>query len=498
MNLMAVDAVFLDNSVGMKKKSLKLNYIFNLCYQLLNLVLPLVTTPYIARVLGADGVGKYSYSYTIASIFVAIAQLGTVSFAVREIAYHYDDQIERSRLFWEIFLFRCISISISFILFYFFFCCGRDSKVFLAQSLCIIAVCFDISWYFQGMEQFALIVVRDFFSRILGAVCVFIFVKSHNDLVLYIIILATTTILGRAANWLVLSRYLAKVPFAELKVFRHLKTYIILFIPQIANQLYLVVDKSMIGMITGNDFESGYYAQADKILKVCTAILTAIVTVLSPRIADAFSREDFEGVENYIKKTSHFLWMIAIPMSIGLISTIDMIIPWFLGPGYDSVPLLVYIFSPHIITLSFTTFLGMLLVNTKKQNEYAISVAIGVTCNIIMNAFLIQRYYSVGAAISSVIAELIIASIQVVFLSKQIDIKLFLPNVFKYCLAAAFMAVTVCFTKGCLTFTFAGTIIIIIIGTIVYFSCLFIFKDSFLCSYVRLYLDRLKKTKVNT
>lgn len=475
----------------MKKNNIRLNYIYNLCYQLLNVLLPLITTPYIARVLKADGVGKYSYSYAIAAIFVAVAQLGTVTFSIREIAYYQDNREERSRLFWEIFLFRCLTVAISLIIYYFTFCRGKNADIFLAQSLCILAVCFDISWYFQGLEQFGLITARDFFSRILGVICVFSFVKTHDDLILYTVILGVTTIIGRVANWFVLPRYLSKISFTRLRIFRNVRTYVILFVPQIANQLYLAVDKSMIGMITGNDYESGYYAQADKILKVCTAILTAVVTVLSPRIAEAFSKGKGEAVQKYVDRTTHFLWMISIPMAVGLISTIGIIIPWFLGDGYESVRWLIYAFSPHIISLAFTTFFGMLLVNTKKQNEYAMSVATGAVCNILMNAFLIRRYLSIGAVMASVVAELIIAAIQLRVLSKQMDLKVFFPNIGKNILASITMAVVVFVVRRNHAPTMFHSVVVILIGGIVYFLCLMILREKFFLSLVKQYLEKL-------
>ena len=165
-------------------KSIKRNYLYNMIYQVLILILPLVTTPYLSRVLGAEGIGIYGYTYAIVTYFILFGSLGVSLYGQREIAYAQENPEKRMSTFVELILFRLITISIAIIPYAIFFIYGNNNYQFCYRILLIeiIAAAFDISWFFQGMEEFKKTVTRNVFVRVCSVTCVFLFVKTKEDL----------------------------------------------------------------------------------------------------------------------------------------------------------------------------------------------------------------------------------------------------------------------------------------------------------------------------
>ena len=163
----------------MSQNSVKKNYLLNLSYQILALLTPLVTAPYISRVLGAEAIGKYSYTYATITYFVILSAMGTATYAQREIAYQQNDVYKRSRIFWEVFLLRLLCTCISLVVLYCIVFNSADRNVYLAQSLYVISVIFDISWFFQGLEEFGKVVFRNTIVKLISVVLIFTLVKSE-------------------------------------------------------------------------------------------------------------------------------------------------------------------------------------------------------------------------------------------------------------------------------------------------------------------------------
>lgn len=272
------------------KKSITKNYLYNLAYQILIIFLPLITTPYVSRVLGAENIGIYGYTLSIVTYFVLFGALGISMYAQREIAYVQDNIKERSKIFWEINILRFITMSISIILYYIFFVNGsRYQFYYFILILELISNCFEISWFFQGLEEFKRIVLRNIIVKLISFACIILFVKTKNDLSIYLFIYVSSNLLGNLSLWLYMPKYLEKVKIKELNIIKHLKPTLWLFIPQIAIQIYTVLDKTMIGNIIENKSEVGYYEQAQKIIKLCLTIVTSLGTVMVPRMANTFA-----------------------------------------------------------------------------------------------------------------------------------------------------------------------------------------------------------------
>lgn len=467
------------------KKSVKKNYIYNLIYQLIIIILPIITTPYLARTLGAESIGIYSYTISITTYFILLGSLGVAMYGQREISYALDDKKARTKVFVEILFFRIITMSISMIVFFFLFVrSGEYSTYYKILLLELVATCFDISWFFQGMEEFKKTVTRNSFIKIISIICIFTFIKSPSDVNKYLIIYVLSTLIGNLSLWLYLPKYTQKIKIKDLNIVQHIRPTIALFIPQIAVQIYTVLDKTMIGSIISDKSEVGYYEQAQKIIKILLTIITSLGTVMVPRMASIFKQGEKEKLKEYMMKTFNFVWILSIPMIFGIINISKYFVPIFFGKGYDKVSILMNIISPIFLIIGMSTVIGtQYFIPTKRQKEFTISVTIGAIINIVLNSILIKEYASIGASIATVFAEIAVTSIQLFFIRKEIKIFDILKMSRNYILAGIIMfAVNIVLDKFLLINLrdIINLIVQLVVGALIYVTVLMLLKDKFL------------------
>lgn len=462
------------------KTSILKNFMYNMVYELLILVLPLVTTPYLARVLGAETIGVYTYTYAILSYFFLFGGLGISLYASREIAYVRDDKKKRNKLFWELAIFNCITISIASVIYYFTFAAkGQYSLYYKLWMLELAASAINISWFFRGIEEFKKTVTRNVLVRIISVLLIFVFVKQPSDLALYILIYGIADLVGNIGLWMYLPKYLKGEKIGRLNVLHHLPYILLLFIPQIATQVWVILDKTMIGAMIADKAELGYYEQSQKLLNVIITVITSITTVMIPRIANTYAKGDKEQLRTYLKQSLNFVSLLAVPMMFGLIAISKQFVPIFFGPGYEKVIVLNYIVSPVIFTMGIITVLGnQYLLLTGKQKQYTITIIIGLVLNIILNYFMIKQIGSAGAAIASIITQVLVIIMQLRLIKHEFDLKEFFKSTLKYLIAAIIMFV-VCLLVGMFTTGSMSVILQILSGILTYFIVLYFMKEEY-------------------
>ena len=464
------------------KKSIAKNYIYNLIYQMLTIVLPLITTPYLSRVLGAENIGIYGYTLSIVTYFVLFGTLGIAMYGQREIAYVQNDKTKQSKTFWEIVITRFITLTIASVTFYITFCIrGEYTTYYTILLLELLANALDISWYYQGIEDFGKTVIRNLVVKVLSLVCIFVFVKTQADLWKYMLIYVLANALGNATMWLYLPKMLQKISLKTLEFKKHIKPVLSLFVPQIATQIYVVLDKTMIGNITNNMSDVGFYEQAQKIVKTAMLVVTALGTVMNSRIANAFAENKKEDVKKYLMQAFNIVWMLGIPITLGIMAVSSNLVPWFYGEGYEPVIQLLIATSPILLAIGLNNVTGIqYLIQTKQQKNYTISVTIGAIVNVIFNFILINLIGTVGAAISSVLAEFTILSVHFIYMRKDIKILDVLKSSIKYLISGLIMYVIVLSISKLISSSILNTFILIAIGAIIYFVILLILRDKFL------------------
>ncbi len=299
----------------MQKVSMKKNYIYNVIYQISVIIIPLITTPYISRVLGANNIGIYSYTLSIVTFFSMFATLGVATYGQLEIATYRDNKEKRNKVFWEIVMARIITTIIIMIIYLIYILFQPKYKIiYLILLLNIIGGMVDISWYFQGLEMFKLTAIRNTLIKIVGTILIFVLVKNQNDLMKYCLILQGTYFIGNLSLWKYLKKEIKIVSLEWVNIVNHWKRSIIYFIPTVATSVYTVLDKSMIGWITNSEMQNGYYEQAHKIEQVLVAIVTSLGTVTMPRVAYLLKEKKEDNAKDIINSAIEFVIFLSVPM----------------------------------------------------------------------------------------------------------------------------------------------------------------------------------------
>ena len=481
------------------KKSVTKNFIYNLIYQVLAIILPLITTPYVSRVLGAENLGIYSYTLSIVTYFILFGSLGVALYGQREIAYVQDDKEKRSKVFYELLIFRIITLSISMLVFYFTFVFRNNdyNNYYFILLFEMIAAVLDISWFFQGMEDFKKTVSRNLIIKIISIICIFVFVKTKEDLPLYFVIYVLSNVIGNLSLWLYLPKFIKKIKFKSLNITKHIKPTLILFVPQIAVQVYTILDKTMIGTIITDKTETGFYDQSQKLIKMLLTIVTAMGTVMLPRIANNFAKKDFETIKRHIYKSFDLALLISLPIIAGICGCADIFVPKFFGEGYEKVSILMKIVSPIILFIGLSNVIGtQYLLPTKKQKQYTISVVLGAIINFGLNMWLIPQYGAIGASIGTVVAEFGVTLCQYICVRKEFKFIRVFKSFIRYGIYSIIMYL-VCF--GLSFIPLKDTYVLFIQaggGVIVYALMLIILRDSLFIELKNKVTNLFKKKKL--
>ncbi|KAF0334020.1 oligosaccharide flippase family protein [Pediococcus acidilactici] len=457
------------------------NYLYNAFYQIFVLLVPLVTTPYLSRVLGPQGVGINSYTNSIIQYFILAGSIGIGMYGNRQIAFVRDNKEELTKTFYEIFFLRIITIAIAYVFFLVFLLLTKEYRLYyIAQSISIIAAAFDISWFFMGVENFAVTIFRNLVIKILSLICIFTSVKSFDDLFIYIAILSLSLLLGNLTLFPSLKRYVGKVDWKKLNVLKHLGPSISLFIPQIAIQIYLVVNKTMLGSLD-SVVAAGYFDQSDKVVKLVLAIVTATGTVMLPHVANAYMRGDIAKTKQSLYNSFSFVTALSVPMMFGLMAVVKKFVPLFFSNRFRAVIPLMQMESIVILIIAWGSALGVqYLLPTNQNKSYTLSVVLGAIVNIVMNVPLILFLGAFGSTIATVCSEMAVSGYQLFAIRQQISYKKLFHDFGKYMLAGFLMFVCVVFLDNKLSCSWISLGIEVVMGALIYLGMLLILKVDIL------------------
>ena len=465
-------------------KSIKKNYFYNLLYQIFAMIIPLITVPYVSRILGAKGIGIFGYTTSITTYFILLGTIGIATYGQREIAYVQNDVKKRSQVFWELFILRLITILTStFIYFMLFGISGKYVIYYRILLFEIFAYIFDFSWFYQGIEDFKKVSLRNIFVKLILLFATFIFVKTKNDVWIYVLIYMLSILIGNLSLCINLNKYITKPN--KLNIKKHLKPVLLLFLPQIAIQVYTVLDKTMLGWLLTDISNVGYYEQAQKMVKLSLAVITTFGTVMMPRIANIHSTGNKEELKKSIFKSFKFVWFLGLPIMLGLIAISNNFVPIFYGKGFDQVAVLIKLFAPLVLIIGFANVVGVqYLIAISKQNYYTVAVVTSAIVNVVLNFILIPNLKAIGASIASVVAELIGLIIEIYFIHKIFDLKKIIKSSNKYLLSSLIMFI-VCLIISLLPFKAIYLLLLqISLGVFVYFIMLILLKEEFIYNFL--------------
>lgn len=453
------------------------NYLYNASYQIFILIVPLITTPYLARVLGPKGVGINSYTNSIVQYFILFGSIGVNLYGNRQVAFVRDDKAKLTNTFYDIFIMRVLTVLIASFAFVVFISFSKEYKIYYwAQFISLIAAAFDISWFFMGIENFSITVLRNFIVKILTLLSIFIFVKTSDDLFKYIMILSLSLLLGNIVLFPSLSKYINRFRFRGLHISIHFLPSFLLFIPQIATQIYVVLNKTMLGSMVSVQ-SAGYFDQSDKIIKMLLAIVTATGTVMLPHVASAFARGKSNKIKELLYSSFSFVTSISVPLTFGLFVVANKFVPLFFTFKFKEVVPIMMIESVVILLIAWSNAIGMqYLLPTNQNKSYTISVIFGAVVNLIGNIPLILLWGAAGAAVATVLSELVVALYQLAAIRKQISYRNLFSDFGKYLFAGLAMLLVVGIVDKIFPLSWWSLFFEVLIGIFIYFVVLILLK----------------------
>lgn len=392
----------------MSQPSIKKNFIYRTLYEVLVVLTPLITTPYIARVLGSTGIGISSYTHSIMAFFTMFAALGTPQYGLREIARCRDNPQESSRLFWEIELLTVFTSGIcllGWIVLCFFY---REYTPYLfALTPLLLGTMANINWYFTAHEKVLYTVIRNAACKILGIILLFTVIKTRQHLFLYILLNSLVTLLGNLSMWTYLPKMLVKVDFHTLTFKRHFRETLVYFVPTVAVSIYHVLDKTLLGLIAHNYSTSGYYDQAHRLYSIINSLVfTSLNAVMEARVSYLFAQNKTSEIKRRIYKAVDFTMLAGFGCIFGAVGITRVFVPVFWGPGWDPIIPLIYLMAPLTIIIGISYCLGSLYYNPSgNRAQSARFLIIGAGINLVLNLLMIPRWGAAGAIVATIIAE---------------------------------------------------------------------------------------------
>jgi O-antigen/teichoic acid export membrane protein len=452
-----------------------MNYFYQVMYEMLVLLLPFITSPYIARVVGKEGLGEYTFSYSVAYFFVLFANLGIKNYGNRIIAKSRDDQKQLNMIFTNVYFVHFIASIFSigcYVIYVLIFAVER--LYCIIQIFYVISVLFDVSWFYFGIERFKLTVARDTFIKLMTVVLIFLCVKNRSDLWIYCLIMAGGQFASQLFLWVPLRKYVSFVKPNMHEMMLHIRPLFVLFIPAVAVSLYKYMDKIMIGTLS-DKAELGIYENAEKVVNIPLTIIGSFGTVMLPRMSNLFSNDKTEQVKVYISSSMKYVMCLAMALSFGLAAVGMVFAPVFWGEDFY--------FSGRIImelsvTVPFIAFANVIrtqfLIPNEKDKEYLSSILVGALLNILFNMLYIPKMGAAGAALGTIVAEISVCIVQCFVVRKKLPLYSYLKKTIPYLIIGILMFVCV-FKFGSLNEANLRTLLIqIVIGVGIYSSLIFL------------------------
>ena len=445
------------------------NYLYNVGYQVLAIIVPLITSYYVSRVLSPDGVGANAFTNSIIQYFMLLANIGIGYYGNREIAYVRENRQAMAKAFWEIQIVKTIMTILSYLAFVAFMAFYQGNRLYMwVQSINLLAVAFDISWLYEGIEDFRRTVLRNTFVKIISMIAIFVFIKSSSDVALYIAILAISTFLGNLTLWPHTFKMLPRVNLTRLKPLRHFKPTIAMFIPQIATQLYVQLNRTMLGLMVDQK-ASGFYQYSDNLVKLILAFVTATGTVMLPHVANAFAKHDMKKVHEMLYKSFDFVSALAYPMMFGIAGVSLTLAPLYYSVKYAPVGPAMLIESIVILMIGWSNVIGtQYLLPVNRVKDFTTSVTIGAVVNIFLNFPFISIWGLNGAMWATALSEVAVTGYQLYVVRRDLDLSLMFQSSWKYLLASVGMFVVVFGMNTHLKASWLCLICEVVIGVVIY------------------------------
>ena len=408
-----------------KQKSIKLNFIMNAILTMSSFIFPLITFPYVSRILLPEGTGKVNFATSFISYFTLVAQLGIPTYGIRICAMVRDDKEQLTRTAHELlfinFIMSCVSYAVFFVMLFTIPKLQDDKLLYVIVSANILLTSIGMDWLYKALEQYTYITVRSLIFKLIALIAMFLFVHEQKDYVIYGGISIFAGCASNVMNLINAHRYIGFKPVGGYQIKRHLKAIGIFFAMSCATTIYLHLDTIMLKFMT-TDADVGYYGAATKIKTILVSIVTSLGTVLLPRVSYYIKRKEMDAFRGVTKKALNFVFLIALPLTVYFTMYAKEGIFFLSGKEYEGAIVPMQIIMPTLLLIGVTNILGIQILVPLGMEKYVLySEVAGAVTDLILNALLIPRYKSSGAALGTLAAEFVVLVVQYIVLKKEIN-----------------------------------------------------------------------------
>lgn len=407
------------------KASIKKNFVMNAILNIAGFLFPLISFPYVSRVLGPAGTGRVDFALSFVSYFSLIASLGIPYYGIRACAQVRDDSKQLSKTVKELMTIHAVMSVIAVILFlpFLFFLpkISSDKPLFLVVSISLLLNVIGVEYLYKGLEQYSYITIRSLVFKLISLVSLFVFVRYKSDYIMYGAISVFASSASNIMNYVHAKKYVKLKGIGKCDYRRHLKPIAVFFAMSCAVSLYASLDRVMLGFMT-DDSEVGYYGAAAKIKNILVAFITSLGNVLMPRASYCVEHNQWEEFRRLTNKALKFVFFSSAPFMLFSIMFAKEVILFVSGEEYLPAVLGMQVILPTILFIGITGLIGIqIFVPLGKEKYVLYSEIAGAITDLVLNAILIPKYQSTGAAIGTLMAELVVLLVQLYYLDRVKD-----------------------------------------------------------------------------
>lgn len=462
----------------MQEKKISINIFYNILNQIVSFIVPLILSPYVARVLSAELVGDYSYALANSSYFVLIEALGFSLYGMLQVSANRGDKNYISTIFKEIMIAKIFLMVICIVAYTISFVwLSSDNKILCAiMILNIISTGIDSTWFLTGMENFKATALRNIAVRLVNVFLIIFLVKSEKDFLIYAVIMQASNVISYIVVLPIVKKYIISSKVSFKNILKHTIKSFIYFVPGIVNTIFTSADKTVLGAFA-NSYEVGVYEQASKICTLCGSVINSISNVVLPRVTYLNNNASKDKSKKIMFKTLRYASVVAIAVTVGIICISDEFVPVFFGLGYEKSAVLLKILAFNVLMSILANYIGQqCLISNAKQNQYNIAISVGALLNVILNFFMVERFQSVGVSVASVVSSGVLFWVVLMFSREIISLRNIIQMDWKATIAAIIMFITI--YRLNFTHLFVTLAVKIAVGAVVYIAILVILREE--------------------
>lgn len=464
----------------MKQKSLKINYFYNMLLTSLNLVFPLITAPYVSRVLGADNLGKVNFASAFVNWFILLSAFGTTTYGLREVAKVKNDREELNKVFSELLVVKGIA-TFALIIVYFLIILNiskfsLELNLYLVFSINILLNILNIDWFYQGMENYKYITIRSSTLKLISLLAMFIMVKDEKNYILYGAISIFATSFGNVLNYLY-SRNFVSFILKGINIKKHLNKLFIFFISSLIISCYTTLDQVLVGFLI-NDRAVAFISRSKQIVNIGISITLALSTVIIPR-ATFYYENNREQYNRLIKNSINYIYILALPCMAGimLLSKETMILLG--GKDFIQASGLLSIMSINIFVSAIGNWnYNQILLPTGNEKKGLQTQFIMAIISIFLNFILLNKIGYVGAGITAVGIEVLGTLINLIYTKRFKNYRIITSEFIKYIMATFLMILVILFIKSKVSSYLVIIAVSLIVSPIIYFGVLIALREK--------------------